>query len=113
MMCITCCCEGGFDRSTYEVSALHDIKSDLHKSAALQHQLLRQNFCLEALQWATGQNPCLQLVGEAPISWEQHLSPMRRKVNWTWLSTTSLIQANLQHSITAARVLSRTVTVKE
>jgi hypothetical protein len=31
--------------------------------------------CLEAPQGATTQDPCLQGVGEAPDSWEQHLSP--------------------------------------
>jgi hypothetical protein len=32
-------------------------------------------WCLEALQGATTQEPYLQGVGEAPDSWEQHLSP--------------------------------------
>ena len=32
-------------------------------------------WCLEALQGATGQDPCLQGMGEDHISWEQHLSP--------------------------------------
>jgi len=40
--------------------------------------------CLEASQGATDQNPCLQGAGEIPISWEQHLSPTRRRLNWTW-----------------------------
>ena len=84
MMCITCCCEAGFDRSTYQVSALHDIKADLHKSAALQNHLLRWSFCSEAPQQTTRQNPWLQGAGEALISLEQHLSPRRRRrLNWT------------------------------
>jgi hypothetical protein len=32
-------------------------------------------WCLEAVPRTTGQDPCLQGAGEAPISWEQHLSP--------------------------------------
>jgi len=31
--------------------------------------------CLEAPQGATGQDPCLHGAGEAPISWDQRLSP--------------------------------------
>jgi hypothetical protein len=62
--------------------------------------------------------------GEAPIFWEQHLPPsslssvnlevLAEKVSTlglqgrTWLSTISFIQANLQRSIAASRVLSRT-----
>jgi hypothetical protein len=30
--------------------------------------------CLKAPQGAIGQDPCLQGEGEAPVSWEQHLS---------------------------------------
>ena len=40
--------------------------------------------CLEALQGATGQNPCWQGEDEAPISWEQHLSSGGRRLNWTF-----------------------------
>jgi len=40
-------------------------------------------WCLEAPQGATGQNPCLLGADEAPISWNQHLSP-RRRLNWTY-----------------------------
>ena len=59
--------------------------------------------CLEALQGAIGQDPCLQGAGEAPISWEQHLFPsslssdnlevlaekvgtvgLQGRLNWTW-----------------------------
>ena len=32
-------------------------------------------WCLEAPQGATEQDPCLQGASEAPISWQQHLSP--------------------------------------
>ena len=31
--------------------------------------------CLEAPQGTNGQDLCLHGAGEAPISWEQHLSP--------------------------------------
>jgi len=41
-------------------------------------------WCLEAPQGATGQEPCLQGAREAAISWEQQLSPKRKRLNWTW-----------------------------
>ena len=72
----------------------------------------------------------MQGAGEAPISWEQHLFPsslssenlevlaekvgtvgLQGRLNWTW-SSISFVQANLQHSIVASTVLSRTVNVK-
>ena len=71
----------------------------------------------------------MQGACEAPISWEQHLSPsslssenlevlaekggtLGLQAELDMVSTISFVQANLQHSTAASRVLSRTVSVK-
>ena len=53
-----------------ESSVVGDSSKDFMKGSS-------QGECqyLEAPQGAIGQNLCLQGVGEAPISWEHHLSP--------------------------------------
>jgi hypothetical protein len=86
-----------------------------------------ERWCLEALQGATWQDPCLRGAVEALIFWEQHLFPsslssenlevlvekvgtlgLQDRLSWTF----RVIQANLQHSTAASRVLSRTLSVK-
>jgi len=52
------------------ISAIGDSSKDSTEASSQ-----RELWCLEALQGATGQDPCLQGMGEDHISWEKHLSP--------------------------------------
>jgi len=53
-----------------ESSAIGDSSKDSTECSSQ-----RELWCLEALQGATGHDPCLQGMGEDPISWVKHLSP--------------------------------------
>jgi len=57
------------DLESTEISALGDSNKD-----STEGSIFREVRRLEALQGATGQDPHLQEVDEAPDSWEQHLS---------------------------------------
>jgi hypothetical protein len=65
-----------------ESSAIGDSSKDSTKCSS-QGTLQ----CLKAPQGAIGQDLCLQGVGKAPISWEQHLFPGRLSAeNLEWLT---------------------------
>ena len=59
--------------------------------------------CEEALQGTTGQDPCLERASEAPIGWEQHLSPTRKRtLNCTLQIAYHLFKLKLENMITKA-----------
>ena len=66
--------------------------------------------CLEAPCRAAEQNPDEQRAGETPLIGEEHLSIRGGRTSYGEYH--SFIQANLQHSIAASRIFTRTVGVK-
>jgi len=66
-------------------------------------------WCMEALQGAAGQNPCLQGLGETPVTWGEHISPsiLARRILRCWQRRSSPLVSKVLEETTEGLLRSR------